>query len=177
MKRAIVLLMVVLFMGTGCGPGGKWEPFESDEGWFAAEFPGRPRKEKMPTPSPLGTIDIHMYSVTLNKGAYAVGYFDFPAADQVDMESGSFIESMARGSYTNIGTGNFTKKTIDFEGYPGLETEGEVRKGSLSGVARIRYYVVQGRVFLLQVLGERSFVSSGNTAKFFGSFRLLYNED
>ena len=176
MKRVVVLLMITLFIGIGCGPRFEWKPFESDDGWFGIEFPGRPRKEKMPTPSPLGTIDIHMYSITLNKGAYAVGYFDFPAADQVDMESGTFIESMARGSYTNIGTGNFTKKSINFEGYPGLETEGEIRQGSISGIARIRYYVVQGRVFLLQVLGERSFVNSENTAKFFNSFRLIYDE-
>jgi hypothetical protein len=132
----------------------------------------------MPTATDAGTIDIHMVMVERSSGAYAVGYFDFPEVKtDVNLESQEFIESMARGSFTQMGTGEFTKKVIDFEGYPGLEAEGRVQKGSVRGLARIRYYVVEKRVYMLEVVGENSFVNSGDTDKFFNSFQLIYEDE
>ena len=85
--------------------------------------------------------------------------------------------SLARSSFNEIGTGNFTKKVIDFEGYPGLEAEGEFKEGSARGLVRVRYYVVEKRVYMLQVLGTKSFVNSGDTDRFFNSFQLIYEDE
>lgn len=173
-----VIVVLVIGIGVGCDSFTKWEPYESDDGWFRAEFPGRPKVRKMPTPTPAGNITIHMIMVERSSGAYAVGYFDMPEIDsKVNLESQEFIESMARGSFTAMGTGNFTKKVIDFEGYPGLEAEGKVRKGSTRGLARLRYYVVEKRIYILEVVGTNSFVNSGNTDKFFNSFQLIYEDE
>lgn len=180
MKRLMFLFTVVLVIGVGvgCDSFGKWEPFESDDGWFRAEFPGRPKVRKMPMVTAAGTIYIHMFMIERSSGAYAVGYFDFPdVKTDVDLESQEFIESMARGPFTSMGTGNFTKKVIDFEGYPGLEAEGKIQKGSARGLARIRIYVVEKRVYMLEVIGENSFVNSGNTERFFNSFQLIYEDE
>jgi hypothetical protein len=180
MKRLMFLVIVVLVIGVGvgCDSVGKWEPFESEDGWFRAEFPGRPKVRKMPISTGAETMYIHMVMVDRGSWAYAVGYFDFPEVKtNVDLESQEFIESMARGSFTSMGTGNFTKKVIDFEGYPGLEAEGEFKKGSARGLARIRYYVVEKRIYILEVVGTRSFVNSGNTERFFNSFQLIYEDE
>jgi hypothetical protein len=179
MKRLIFLVIAVLVIGgMACDSFKKWEPFESEKGWFRAEFPGRPSIRKMPMATRAGTIDINMIMVERSSGAYAVGYFDFPEVKtDVNLESQEFIETMAKGSFTTMGTGNFTKKVIDFEGYPGLEAEGEFKKGSASGLARIRYYVVEKRVYMLEVIGTNSFVNSGDTDKFFNSFKLIYQDE
>ncbi|UCH95599.1 MAG: hypothetical protein JSV88_01800 [Candidatus Aminicenantes bacterium] len=177
MKRLVLLVSVVLVIGVACDSARNWELFESDDGWFRIQFPGKPEVDELPTATPLGTIDIHMFSVNLRNGAYGVGYCDFPEVEGVDMESAEFIELLARGSFTKLGTGQYSKKEIDFEGYPGLEAEGEVRKGTVRGLARIRYYVVNERIYVLEVVGETSFVSSGNTDKFFNSFQLIYEDE
>ncbi|MGD2092581.1 MAG: hypothetical protein PVH61_40820 [Candidatus Aminicenantes bacterium] len=178
MKRLIFLVIVVLVIGGGCDSFKKWEPFESDDGWFRAEFPGRPKVRKMPMSAGTKTLYIHMFMVDRSNGGYAVGYMDLPEIKtDVNPESQEFIESMARGSFNQIGTGNFTKKVIDFEGYPGLEAEGKFKKGSTRGLARIRYYVVQKRIYILEVIGKNSFVNSGDTERFFNSFQLIYEDE
>jgi hypothetical protein len=180
MKRLIFFVIVVLVIGigVGCDAFKKWEPFESEDGWFRVQFPGRPKKQKMPLRTEKGTRYIHMFSVERSSGGYAVGYLDVPEVRSgVNLESQEFIESLAKGSFTTIGTGQFSKKVIEFEGYPGLEAEGKVKKGSARGLARIRYYVVEKRIYMLEVIGEKSFVNSGNTEKFFNSFQLLYEDE
>ena len=179
MKRLTFLVIAVLVIGEmACDSIKKWEPFESKNGWFRAEFPGRPKVRKMPMASQAGTIYIHMFMVERSSGAYAVGYIDVPEVkSDVNLESQEFIESMAQGSFNQIGTGNFTKKVVDFEGYPGLEAEGEIRQGSAKGLARIRYYVVEKRIYMLEVVGTNSFVNSGDTEKFFNSFQLIYEDE
>ncbi len=182
MKRTtflvIVSLMILMIgLAVGCASR-KWEPYESKDGWFRADFPGRPVVETMPLATAAGNINIHMVSVTRRNGAYGVGYVDFPEVKtDVNMESDEFIESMARGSFSTIGTGDYTKKKITFEGYPGLEAEGDVRSGSARGRARLRYYVVEKRIYILEVIGENSFVNSSNTDKFFNSFKLIYEDE
>jgi hypothetical protein len=179
MKRLtfLAILMLVIGIGVGCDSIKKWEPYESEDGWFRVQFPGRPKKEKMPSPTPVGTINIHVFSVERSSGAYVVGYFDFPeVGGDVNLESNEFIESMAKGSFSKMGTGQFSKKVIEFEGYPGLEAEGKVKAGAARGLARIRYYVVEERIYMLEVIGENSFVNSGNTEKFFNSFQLIYED-
>lgn len=91
-------------------------------------------------------------------------------------DTDELLNNMARGSFSKLGTGTFTKKEIELDGYPGLEAEGKVRKKGLRGLDRIRYYLVDGRVFMLQVLGENSFVKSKDADKFFDSFQLLAEE-
>jgi hypothetical protein len=179
MKRLIFLVIVVLVIGSmACGPGKTWEPFESQDGWFRAEFPGRPKVRKMPMSAGTKTLYIHMFMVDQSNGGYAVGYMDLPEVrSDVNPESQEFIESMAKGSFNQIGTGNFTKKVIDFEGYPGLEAEGKVQQGRAKGLARLRYYVVEKRIYILEVIGENSFVNSGDTDRFFNSFQLIYEDE
>ena len=179
MKRLMCAITAVLMIGVmACDSSKKWEPYKSDDGWFSAEFPGRPSVRQMPLSYGTGTIKIHMFMTEERNGAYAVGYFDFPEVGaDVNLESQEFIESMAKGSFNEMGGGAFTKKKIDFEGYPGLEAEGEIRKGSTKGMARLRYYVVEKRIYILEVVGFESFVNSGNTDRFFNSFRLIYKDE
>jgi hypothetical protein len=179
MKRVMFVIIVVLVIVImACDAFKKWEPYTSDDGWFSIEFPGRPSVRKMPLATAAGTLYIHMISVDRRDWAYAVGHLDIPEVRRdVNMESQEFIENMARGSFNQIGTANFTKKEIDFEGYPGLEAEGEFKRGSFKGLARLRYYVVEKRIYILEVIGSNSFVNSGNTDKFFNSFKLIYRDE
>jgi len=178
MKRSMFAVIVVLVIGgMACDAFKKWESYESKDGWFSAEFPGRPSIRKMPIATAAGTINVHMVMTDQRNGAYAVGYFDMPEIkNDVNLESQEFIEGMARGSFNQMGARDFTKKEIDFEGYPGMEAEGNVEQGSTKGIARIRYYVVEKRIYMLEVVGTNSFVNSGSTDKFFNSFRLIYSE-
>lgn len=172
-----VIVVLVIGIGVGCDSFKKWEPFESKDGWFRVEFPGRPQVNKMPTATAAGTININMFMVERSSGAYGIGYFDAPEVlSNVNLESQEFIESMARGSFNKMGAVNFTKKVIDFEGYPGLEAKGKIRQGNVSGLAHIRYYVVEKRAYMLLVVGENSFVNSGDTDKFLNSFQLIYED-
>jgi len=179
MKRLIFLITAVLMIGVmACDSSKKWEQYKSDDGWFSAEFPGRPSIRQIPIATLAGSIKIHMFMTDERNGAYAVGYFDFPEVKtDVDLESPEFIESMANGSFKEMGGGSFTKKKIDFEGYPGMEVEGDIRKESTKGMARLRYYVVEKRIYILEVVGFDSFVNSGNTDRFLNSFRLIYRNE
>jgi hypothetical protein len=173
----LVIVVLVIGIGSGCDSFKKWEPFESKDGWFRVEFPGSPQVTKVPQATPAGTININQFMVERSSGAYGVGYFDIPeVGSNVNLESQEFIESMARGSFNGMGGSSFTKKVIDFEGYPGLEAEGRVRQGDVRGLARIRYYVVEKRVYILLVVGTNSFTNSGDTGKFFNSFQLIYED-
>ena len=176
MRKLIILVCVagVIGIGMGCDAFRSWEPYESKDGWFGAEFPGSPKVQKIPyNVPPLGSVDLYMFSVELRSGAYAVCYFDFPEEVGANLSSDTLLENMAAGSYNTIGTGRFTKKEIDQDGYTGLETEGEIRHGKTKGVARFRYFMVDGRAFMLQAIGIKSFVSSSDTTRFFDSFKLL----
>jgi hypothetical protein len=170
----VIILSLVTLMG--CDIFRKWETYESKEGWFRVLFKGSPKIERNSMYSPFGLIKAHTFSVELRSGAYAVSYFDLPEEVEKSQEPVELLDNMARGSFAQLGTGNFTKKDIELDGYQGLEAEGKIRKGSLQGIDRIRYYLVDGRVFMLQVLGETSFVASDNTNKFFDSFQLLPEE-
>ncbi len=170
----LVCVVMVIVIGMGCDAFRSWEPYESKDGWFSVEFPGSPKIQKIPFAVPtLGSVDLHMFSVELRSGAYAVCYYDLPEEAEGKLADDVLLENMAKEFYTKIGTGRFAKKEIELDNYPGLETEGEVRHGSTKGVARFRCYLVDGRLFMLQAIGVKSFVSSSDTDRFFDSFKLL----
>lgn len=169
MKYSIFFLIIPALLLAACNPMPEWKSYESKDGWFRAEFPGNPKMEKMPVNTIGRTVTAYMHSVDLRDGALAVCYFDITAEEEKIL----VFDNLARGSFSNLGTVNYSTRDIMIEGYKGIEAEGKVSKGSVNGIARFRYFLVDGRIFMLQVVGYPAFVKSDNTDKFFKSFKLL----
>lgn len=191
MKRLTLLVIVIMMIGIGVGcdktfkaEDGKpleskdWKSFETRDGWFRADFPESPKKEEWSIPTRVGNVEIYNYSVESTVGTYGVGYFDFYDLEvNVDLESSEFMESMRRRTFSTTMGAYTKKKNIEFEGFPGIEAEGPYKKGSVKGLAIVRYYVVEKRIYLLYVMGTASFVNYGDTEKFFNSFGLIYEDE
>lgn len=170
MRNSILsVIVLVLLLVAACNSMPAWISYESKDGWFRAEFPGTPKMDKLPINTIGRSVTAYMHSVDLKNGALAVCYFDITAEEEKNL----VFDNLARGSFSNLGTVNYSTRDIVLDGYKGIEAEGKISKGSTNGLARFRYYLVDGRVFMLQVVGVPSFVKSDNSDKFFKSFKLL----
>lgn len=173
MKKLVLLVMAaVLIISLGCNSLPEWQNYESKEGWFRVQFPGNPKEEKIPVSKDQRTFEIHIIGVELKNVAYAVSYYDVTEEEESTLD----YDTLARRTFAPMGATNYSMKDIELDGYAGKEAEGSIKIGSTDGLARFRFYIVDGRIFTLNAAGKSSLLNSDNTNKFFDSFQLLDEE-
>jgi predicted Ser/Thr protein kinase len=155
--------------GQPVPPG--WQKFSSPAGRFSVLLPGAPSEETLNQETELGIVPTHNHTVLGGKTMYRVSYADFPGivfeADQVDKA----LEGAQKGIVNGVpGCKVLRQQDITLAGNRGREVDIEVP--NIQCLARVRAYLVGGRLYTVIMRVPDSTPSPPEMETFFGSFRL-----
>jgi hypothetical protein len=155
MKR--IAAFFTLALAVGCGAS--FEEFSPD-GKFKVLMPGTPKEDKR---SALG-IQITLWTVESRSGGWSIAVSG--------ILPGVSLESSAQGQFAGMQGAITSQQKITLAGkYPGLQSEGTALSGKGHAITRI--YHVGDRMYQMNVLGEKSFVSGGDATKFLESLQII----
>lgn len=173
MRKSFALLAagVLLFIAADKV---EFKEFQSKEGRFKVLIPGTPKELERSTAG----IRTKMYVIEIkNNGAYMAAYADKPGTKDAKDD---VIEKVLKASRDGV-ISNFNGKLLKDSSiklndkYPGrdFEVELEFPDDKSKRLARLRIYLVDGRLYQVHVLGTKEFVTSDEATKFLDSFALI----
>jgi hypothetical protein len=158
----------------------EWETFQSDEGNFQVEMPDLPAIETQVLSSKIGELFMHMYIHEGVEGVdenliYMVNYTDYPEkvinSNMEEVALDNYFRGSIDGAVSNMEGTLVEEKKITVLGYQGRE----VVVNYLNGVAvvRMQTFLVNNRMYALQVITLAENDNNASQKRFFNSFELL----
>jgi hypothetical protein len=179
MRHGIICFsLFAILAASGCGgtPQGQTPSavqkadFTSDDGKFAAAFPGLPKLK----PEIVAGKTIKTYLFEYPAGAYAVAYADAGFGD-AELQQPGFVEhlldSARDGCLAKVQGKLVSEQKITLDGNPGREIKLELPEQK--GLMRDRVYLARARLYQVMVVGKPWFVNSADADQFLNSFKLI----
>ena len=170
----LILLATVCFSFTI----NDWFKYASAEGKYQIQMPKQPVEQPQVIETELGelTLNMVMYDASADGDEnfiYLVNYTDYPT-ELIDSENADLVEEFltasVNGSAANVGGEIVETKDISINDYPGKEVLIELEMGT--AVIDMKVYLVNNRMYMLQVITTPDNLNNSNALKFFESFKL-----
>ena len=146
------------------------EKFESEEGKFTAQFPGKPKKTVQNIPTAVGTIKTNFFMHESASGAFAVAYSDYPKDHVKNSGVENVLKGAREGAAKNIGGKVVSHKAITLDKHKGQHVVISSDKTGLE--IHVRHYFNGDRMYQALVVGQKGKVDNDKTKKFLESFKI-----
>ena len=145
-----------------------WEELAPTEGRFKAAMPTAPTMRKQQVKTATGQLSVTMYVAEgRNDAVFVVSYTDYPEADLKKGAVEKRLDHARDGAVASAGGKLRSEQAIKLKGHPGREIV--VEKGS-EVLARMRIFLVNGRLYQVMVLGK---APADDVKSFLASFELI----
>lgn len=175
MKKLLVLVLLALVFLSACG-GDKeeadWKTFESTEGKFSILFLKDPEEQTESVPTVIGTLETKFYMVETKDMAFSVNFVDYPAEIIQSGDVKMMLDGGVQGAVSNVDGTLLEQKDISLDGHPGREMRAEAKLEGDDVIFKARIYLVENRLYMIQVVSLKSKASSADVDKFLDSFQL-----
>jgi hypothetical protein len=166
---AVVVIFLASLARAGAGEMDALKEFKSEDGRFKVLLPGKPetKTQKLPSGPPM-----KLYVARGGAGVFMVATAEVPeAAKETDDKIQARLDA-GRDQGLQDSKGNLLKETrIKLANkYPGREVLIELPGGK--EVLRTRFYLVDGRIYQVAVVGTADFVNSAASNKFLDSLNI-----
>ena len=175
--NAVILAFICLTLQQ-CNKPKEWESFKFDKYGYWMDFPSEPEYTPQKVNTEIGALDLHFYMLdNTKKGGnyYSSAYSEYPDSilhsDKKELLDG-FFKASIEGAVKNIHGELLSEKIIDINGYPGREIK--VSAKSISLVLKMRIFLVENKVYMLQVLTPIKNDFNKSINKFLDSFELIH---
>ena len=142
----------------------QWPRFSSPEGRFSILLPGRPLREDQTKETPVGRVEMHIFTSRTEGGIYVVAYADYAFGDakrELDANRDSFLKGMKATL--------LSESDINIKGNPGREINAWREQLTI----RTRMYLVGKRYYQMFVIVPTPQAVLEDTNRFFNSFELV----
>jgi hypothetical protein len=176
-RMTSVLVSVVLASAgglglAGCGGDSEEEavPFESPEGRFRVDFPGKPDRQEQSEPSAGQSLKIVLFTVDAGDKAYSVAFSDLPAqVSQVSPET--VLGGVPEGSAGRVPGKVRSKNMSTFVGSPAIDYVIDGEGASQGATVQAKAVLVGARLYIIQGAGQNT--ETPFYQQMLSSFRLL----
>jgi len=155
-------------------PAEQWQSFSSVEGGFTLLLPDKPKEQRQPIGTAVGSTEAIMYIAEVGSTAFGAGYGDFPeSASQADPQA--VLAGARDGAAKKINGTVVDEKPIELAGHPGLEIAVEIPAGAAvpgGAMYRGRLYLVGNRLYQVIYVALKTDDSPAEYQKLFDSFQL-----
>ena len=187
MTRVILLVTMATGLATaGCGQSG-WRDFNSAEGKYSVQFPGKPEDRSA---TYKGGLQAHHHMVELDKATFLVSFIDLPPGQPFDYArtiqgmAGRVGGTVTKQSDWTIDGNNgkefemkitstpyFPDGWVASAGNEGKPVELQLTKPKV-GFVSSRMVVINNRLYQIVVIGEEATNDNADVKKFFESFQV-----
>jgi hypothetical protein len=156
-----------------------WIEFTSKEGAFRIDIPANPKSETIRQKSKYGIVESNVFYYIPDTDAesdenisYTVSYDIFPSTFQLNSkeEINNFLDEKIIANVGNVSGKLISDTYIDYKGYPGREAKIDFKNGL--AIITQRIYLIDDRLYSIQVFTKTSHVFNKSIRKFFDSFEV-----
>ena len=166
------ILLFVGFLAVACGPSPTtYSLFTTDEGRFQAEFPTEPRREAVSVTAQGTDITLTLISFSSERTpteAVSVSFVDYlKPIDEANRKG--VLDGAATGAASTLSGTLASKVPTSYLGYEALDFV----VNSASGRATARAFLVQNRMYLLQVVQTEGQTDSESYDRLLATFKVF----
>ncbi len=157
-----------------------WFLLKSEDQGYQIEFPKEPSENVQTVNTEAGPVDMHIHMLDLSKKEedsnliYLSSYAQYPDtlvhSDRKEQLAGFFKETID-GLVSSIDGKRLDEKMVQLGEYQGKEVKINFQDGM--AIIRIRVYLVENRVYMLQVVTKTENDSNESISRFMNSFALI----
>jgi len=157
-----------------------WFLMKNQDQGYQIEFPKEPSVSVQTVKTKAGPVDMHINMLDLSKKEedsnliYLSSFAQYPDSlvhsDKKDQLAG-FLKETVDGLVGSIDGEILSQKDIKIDSYEGKEVKINFQDGM--AIIRIRVYLVQNKVYMLQVITKTENDSNESISKFMNSFSLI----
>jgi hypothetical protein len=125
----------------------------------------------------MGKLSLHILMSVTREGSYQIYYFDYPADLAANPNASPSLLDGARQGWLNAIQGRLTgqEHPISLGNHPGREASVEAKNNNQDIKIKIRYYLVQNRIYQIMVSVPKDGKFTAEMNAFLQSFTLLKN--
>ncbi len=175
-----VLILLVLAISLGFMLTSDWFLMKSEAQGYQIEFPEKPSSNVQTVNTEAGPVDMHIHMLDLSKKEndsnliYLSSFAQYPDSlvhsDRKEQLAGFFKETID-GLIGSIDGKLMNERDVQIGEYEGREVKINFQDGM--AIIRIRVYLVQNKVYMLQVITKTENDSNDSISHFMNSFALL----
>ena len=143
--------------------------FRSDEGRFTVLMPGKPKAQNQVLDTPVGKVDMVMFTAGSNKAGCVVAYADYPAQLINTTDPQKTLDGARDGAVKNVNGRLVSETSIYFHGLPARDVRIEIPgKAFVTG----RFILASPRFYELLFIAPTDTGREQDISKFFNSFTI-----
>ena len=174
------LIFFVSILSSGFVLTSDWFLMKNKEQGYQIEFPKEPTASVQTVKTKAGPVDMHINMLDLSKKdvddnlIYLSSFAQYPDSlvhsDNKEELKGFFKETI-EGLVGSIDGEILSRKEVKIDSYDGREVKINFQDGM--AIIRIRVYLVENKVYMLQVITKTENDSNESISKFMNSFSLI----
>jgi hypothetical protein len=151
----------------------EWQQIGSQDGRFAVMMPEFPDYDVQDVLTPVGTLKLHIFSVSAEDSVFMAAYNDYPEFIVNSGDAGKMLDGARDGAVSNVSGKLLSESQIRLQGYPGRELWIEADVDGQDGLARARIYLVGRRLYQILVAGPKNQFPNHDAERCLNSFILV----
>lgn len=151
----------------------QWQQIGSQDGRFALMMPEFPEYDVQEVLTPVGPLDLHIFSVSSEDSVFMAAYNDYPEFVVSSSDVGKMLDGARDGAVSNVDGTLLSENQIRLQGYPGRELWIEADVDGEEGLARARIFLVGRRMYQILVAGPKRQFPSQDAERCLNSFLLV----
>jgi len=181
--KVLMGVLVILLFSHFVKPN-EWFWLESKQYGYKVEFPDKPTERPQRIKSAIGELKLNMFIYDASKAPqddnlmYMVNYTEYPDsvvnADKIE-NLDVFFRGAIDGAVKNVNGKLLSEKIIELGKHEGREVKVDFQDGV--AVIRMRMFLVQNKMYMLQTITETSKDFNKSITRFMDSFQFIPMEN
>jgi len=150
-----------------------WQQIGSQDGRFAIMMPDFPEYGVQDVLTPVGALQVHIFSVSVDDSVFMAAYNDYPEFIVSSSDAGKMLDGARDGAVSNVNGKLLSERQIRLQGHPGRELWIEADVEGQEGLARARIYLVGRRLYQVLVAGPENQFPESDAERCLDSFLIV----
>ena len=164
-----IIVYVLIHVFKGSDKLDQFQEFRSDEGRFTVMMPGKPKTDNQTLESPVGKINMVMFTAGSSKAGCFVAYADYPEQLISSTDPQKLLEGAKNGAIANVKGKLISEASIDFHGFPAKEVNIEIPNKAF---VTARFILTSPRFYELMFIAPKDIGHEDDIRQFFNSFKI-----
>lgn len=173
MKTRVELIFVLLCAVLVACNSLTFKTFVSKDEGFNVLLPCDPKK-KEESDQAAGTLFFQTgYLCNTDYGVYGLIYWDLPDVLMNNADDEKILKMWSDDEIATLGGSINSENRIEIDGFLGREVIATTRLAEKQADIRVRYYLVNSRMYEVKAIGESGKMNKSDIDRFLNSFKLL----
>jgi hypothetical protein len=166
---AFILVYLIIYTLTAGSKLAPFKEFRSNEGRFTVLLPGEPKREDQSADTPVGKVEMFMFTAGTSKIGCAISYTDYPEQMVNSTDPQKVLDGARNGAVSNVQGQLVSESKVNFYGLPARDVVIEIPNKAF---ITTRLILASPRFYQLMFIAPTDKGHEQDISKFFDSFEI-----